>query len=312
MHSHQPQKRTIKGYYFASSIQEAIAYLMAHHGQSQVIGGGTLLLPLAQQNGDAAFYLADVSRVSSICRVTESDDDIVIGGANTFARLQQNGTIRARAPLLCQAAEQMSTPQIRQLATLAGNVVSAQGNAHGAVALVALDAEVEITNSTGPQWLPIHALFGRHGISRVDSGTEIVTGFRVPVRKVGQGMALASLPSACAQGRSPLVLAINLGLQEDGHALHWVALAMGSIGSAPTRLPKTEESLLALPLDEARTPILLGEAIRADTQEQHRLNDAPDVDYDRIPALVADALSRALDMASSSISSGLTYPPPLA
>jgi CO/xanthine dehydrogenase FAD-binding subunit len=299
MHPHQTRKRTIQGYYFASSIQEAIAYLMAHHGQSQVIGGGTLLLPMVQQNGGMASYLADVSRVSSICRVAESDGEVVIGGASTFARLQHSDTIRARVPLLCQAAEQISSPQIRQLATLGGNVVSAHGNAHGAVALMALGAEVEITNSTGSQWLPIHGLFVKRGVSRVDSATEIVTAFRIPARKAGQGMAMASLPAACGRGRSSLVLALNIQLYEDSPVPRWAALAVGSTSRAPVRLDEIEERLLDMPLGEAKTSVLLGDAIRADAMEQRRLGDAAEAAYDGIPALAAEVLRRALDMALS-------------
>lgn len=307
MHPHQTRKRTIKGYYFASSIQEAIAYLMAHHGESQVIGGGTLLLPMMQQKRDMTPYLADVSRVSSICRVAENDGEIVVGGGNTFARLQQSDTIRARVPLLCQAAEQIRSPQIRRLATLGGNVVSAYGNAHGTVALMALGAEVEITNSTGSQWLPIHSLFVKRGVSRVDSATEIVTAFRIPARRAGQGMAMASLPADGAQWRSSLVLAINIKLNKDSFVPHEVALAVGSTDSAPVRLDEIADELLDLALNDAKTYDILGEAIRADAVEQHRL-DAADGAYDDIPALAAQALERALDMALSDGSSTSTGP----
>jgi CO/xanthine dehydrogenase FAD-binding subunit len=303
MHPHQIRKRTIKGYYFASSIQEAIAYLMAHHGQSQVIGGGTLLLPMVQRNGSTASYLADVSRVSSICRIMERDTEIVIGGANTFARLQHSDIIRARVPLLCQAAEQISSPQIRHLATLGGNVVSAHGNAHGAVALMALGAEVEITNSTGSQWLPIRSLFVQRGVSRVDSASEIVTAFRVPALNAGQGMAMASLPAAYTWGRSSLLLALNIRLYEDSPVPRSVALAVGSTSSAPVRLDEIEKRMVGLALDEAKTAALLSGAIRADAIEQHRLGDAADEAYDDIPELAAEILKRALHM-------GLSNSPP--
>ncbi len=296
-----PNHRALKGYYFASSIEEALAYLIAHHGRSQVVGGGTLLMPLLQRDAVRIEYLADVSRIASIRRVTEGDGQITVGGAVTFERLLSIDAIAQRAPILREAAERMSAPQIRQLATLAGNVVAAEGNTQGAVALMALDADVEITNSTGAQWLPIDSLYVSHGVSRVDSSSEVVTALRFPAQAAGQGTALASLPPPVGAYRPLLVLAVNLGLRADAHSVAWGHLVVGSIRSAPARLMAIEGALLTMDPFDPKLPATLGEAIRGEALEKHRLGEAPEAEYRSLAPLAADALSRALDMARRSL-----------
>ena len=184
-----PRKPHLADYFMASSIEEALAYLMAHHGKAQLVAGGTLLMPQMQRGECIARQLVDISRVSAMKRVTMDGDRLVIGGAVTLASLADSDLVRAHAPLLYQAARAIATPKVRYLATLAGNVIAAEGSAQGALALVALDAEAQITNTTGSQWLPVESLFVRAGLSRVDSTSEIATLIRVPTSgyNIGDG-----------------------------------------------------------------------------------------------------------------------------
>ncbi|MBM3189024.1 MAG: hypothetical protein FJZ90_09925, partial [Chloroflexi bacterium] len=153
-----PGKRNLEEYYVASSVQEALAYLRAHHGEAQVIAGGTALMPQVQRGECTARRLVDISRIHAMKSITAHDGYLIVGGAVTFAALLASELVRQKAPLLHQAAMLVGTPQVRHLATLAGNVIWGDGAAEGAVALVALDSEVEITNFTGAQWLRVESV----------------------------------------------------------------------------------------------------------------------------------------------------------
>ncbi|MBC7236752.1 MAG: FAD binding domain-containing protein [Chloroflexi bacterium] len=290
-------KRLLKGYYFASSIEEAIAYLIAHRGEGQIVGGGTVLLPQVQRQEALASFLADISRIGNMRRIVETEEGIIVGGAVTFAKLCDHELIRKRAPLLSEAAERLGTPQIRQLATLGGNIAAGRGNALGAVALLAMEAQVEITNSTGPQWIPIRGLLGRRGTPRVDSSSEIITAFQVPALVPGQGTAVAILPCSPPETQSPYVLAVNLGLEEGGDRFLWGILTVGCLGATPTHLGEIEEWLLDLSPYDTHTPGAIGAAIRDEAVENRRLSETPIARYDQIALLAAEALSRALSMA---------------
>jgi carbon-monoxide dehydrogenase medium subunit len=284
-------RRVVEDYFVASSIDEAIGYLTAHHGQAQVVGGGTWLMPRVQRGESRIVRLVDVSRIGVLRRLAEDGPRVVIGGATTFARLAESALVRADLPLVHQAARAMGTPGVRRLATLAGNVVAAVGNAHGAVALLALDAEVEITNLTGPQWLPIGALFVSSGVSRVNATSEIVTAFRVRRAQTREGNALVQTPPAGPWDRAALLVAVNVGLDDSAQTVARAAVAAGWEGSAPLRVRPIERALVGLPGSR-----VLSEAALLATMSEAAFGGAamPPERRANIARLVALALPRAI------------------
>lgn len=261
-------RRALHDYYFASSVQEALAYLIAHHGEAQLVGGGTALMPEVQRGECIATRLVDVSGVQAMRGAAQEGESLVVRGATTFRWLLQSDVVRLGSPLLHEGAQSMGTPEIRHLATLAGNVVSAEGNAQGSVALVALGAQAEITNVTGSQWLPVESLFVSPGVSRVDSMSEIVTSFQIPATVAGQGVALECLPSPTLYTRPPFVLALVIQLEERGQTIEWASVAMGSDQVVPCRLPDVDEELAGLPIDGERTRQSFARAIDEQRSEE--------------------------------------------
>ena len=225
-------RRVLRDYFMASSVEEAIAYLTAHPGEAQIMGGGTKLMTLLQRGELSATRLVDVSRISAMKRVRVEDGYLVIGGAVTFAQLLTKELIAEQMPVLAEAAQMLASSRLRRQASLAGCIVNARSNSEGAVLLIALAAQAEIANLTGAQWVPVRALFVRPGVSR-DSGVEIVTSVRIPLLGARQGAALARIKPPESEEHSSLIAAVALGLTEDDE-LDWLSLALG----APATLPQ--------------------------------------------------------------------------
>ena len=239
--------------YLASSVEGAIAYLSAHHGEGLIIAGGTDLRAGIESGALADTRLVDVSRVGSMRRIAEDDGYVVCGGAVTFAMLAEDDLIHRAAPLLFQAGGEMGNEEVRRRATLGGNIVAARGNADGAVALVALDAEAEITNLTGAQWLPVASLYVRPGASRVDSTAEIVTAVRFRSLRARQGVDLQRIVHPGLDPHPLLVLALALALGENGRTIEWVSVVAGSAAVVPAHLSEVEEALTSLDADADET-----------------------------------------------------------
>ena len=292
--------RALKAYYSACSVEEALAYLMAYHGEGQIVAGGTLLMPQIHHGEVIVSRLVDVSAIGTMRQIAQSGQYLMIGGAVTLAGLLRSDTVQRSAPLLCEAAQQIGTPQVRHLATLAGNVLSAEGSAQGTVALVTLDAEVEITNSTGAQWLPLGSLFVRYGVSRVDSTAEIVTRIRFRRLAEGQGTALACMVPALPQMRPPYVLAMLVSLSQDGTAVDWASVAMGSSQGIWIHLAEVEQYLGGLPIDDPQSSKTFAGLVVEQAVEKKALGDAPHTRYEEITSLAASAFDRALSMAQGS------------
>lgn len=247
----------------ASSVEEALAHLAAHRGNAQLIGGGTLLMPLVVRGDCPAAHLVDVSHVCSMKRIVRTGGHVVIGGSVTLATLAENTVIRAEVPMLGDAALAVEGEEVRATATLAGRVVAAEGSAEVSVALVALDAEAQITNLTGSQWMPVDTLFVHSGVSRVDSTSEIVTALRVPVRDPRGGTAIGWIERSGPGQPSPLVLALVLSLAPDRDRLRWGSVAIGTPAGIPVHVRAAEEALTGAPVADPITRERLARLIGA-------------------------------------------------
>jgi CO/xanthine dehydrogenase FAD-binding subunit len=237
----------------------------------------------------------DNSHIGSLKRADLEDGQVLLGGGITFARLLACELVATRAPLLRRAAELMGTPAVRHLATLGGNMVSAQANAEGSIALMALEAEAEITNITGSQWLPVDALFVRPGVSRINSSSEIITNLRFHALTPGQGMALERIESATCQERSPLVLALVLELDAERRNIVWASVVAGVTGRMPTHLVAAEQALVGSDATLAATRAALIEAVNSHVAGQ--ASQTIPAWHAQAPELAARAYDCALAMA---------------
>lgn len=293
-------KRALEEVFVASSVQEALAYLMAHHDEAQLVAGGTVLMPQVQRRELLATRLVDISHVRSMRTMRQDEDGyLLIGGAATMAALQGWEAVREGAPLLYQAARLIGTPPLRTLATLGGNVVWADGAGEGAVALVAMGAEAEITNFTGAQWLPVATLFVRPGISRVDSMSEIITAFRLRPLGKREGAALGRIAPSEGQLRSPFVLAVVLSLDEAGQKIARAAVAAGALTVVPQRLSELESALVG---GEATAPQPRETLVKGVVQYamEKGLITGPDAPlWRQLPELAARLYDRALAAAGN-------------
>jgi carbon-monoxide dehydrogenase medium subunit len=216
----------LKGYYAPSSLEEAISYLAAHRGQAQVVGGGTTLLPVVLRGNSLASYLVDVSRIGALRRIRTEGNYLVLGGAVTLAQvLRAEPTIEA-------------LPILNELATLAGNIVSAFGDSAVTSALIALNADAEIANLTGSQWLPVRSLLVRPGTCRINSMSEILVSLRLYMPEPGSGAALLRLRSEDTTGDS--VIATHLCLDDARDLVSSLSLVIGTRGVIPQICSLTE------------------------------------------------------------------------
>jgi len=287
-------KSALDDYFSASSVEEALAYLVTHRDEAQLLAGGTDLMPRLQRGENTPRRLVDVSRICNLRRINREGNYVIIGGAVTLATLAQHEMIRQFSPLLCEAASQMATPQVRHLATLAGNVATAWGSAPGSVALTALDAEAEIANFTGLQWLPVESLFVRSGVSRIDSGAEMITAFRFRPLQADQVTSWGRIAPSSRGERSPLALAMLLTLEPDHRTISWATISLGWEHATPTHVVEAETELGGRSLDDVRARETLAKILAEHlTQLAKQVEAKPSFSRQAFTTLVKQVYDRA-------------------
>ncbi len=279
----------IRQYYLAASTEEAIAYLSAHAGDAQVLGGGTTLLPLVLRGKALATYLVDVSRVASMRRIRLEPSHLLLGGAVTLAQMLRSESLPESLAVLKDSAEIAPLSRLHSLATLAGSIVSAYGTSEIAATLIALGAEAEIANLTGSQWLPVGGLLSRPGTCRLNSMSEILVSLRIRLPQPGEGAGIAQADtSEGAPGGAP-VIAISLSFDEIQNLLSRITVVLGLHGAAPqvSRLDELADGRTAT-VDTMRRSIAQWATAR--------MIDVTEEAPDRARA-VAGAAQRALEVA---------------
>jgi len=179
-----------KEYHLPASIEEAVGLLARYDGSARVVAGGTdLILDLQQGNEHPVAALVDVARIVGLNEIREADGFITIGAGVTHNQIVESQLLHQKATALVEASYVVGGPQVRNVATIGGNVAHALPAADGTTALNALDAEVEVASFSGRRWIPFTSLFLGPGKSAIDSTREVLTALRCKATGLREGSA---------------------------------------------------------------------------------------------------------------------------
>ena len=167
-----------KSYSKAGSIQEAIQ-LLEQNPEAHLIAGGTDVLVKLHKGKGQFDHLVDIHDIAELNFIDRNDDgDLVIGPSTCFTHVAESPLIRKHIPVLSEAILTIGGPQVRNMATIGGNLCNGVPSADSATPLMALNAVVTIEGQDGSRQLPLEDFF--LGPSRVDlEHHEIMTAITV-------------------------------------------------------------------------------------------------------------------------------------
>ncbi len=216
----------------------ALAHLMAGSAPIRFIAGGTDLLLSGRQLPQEGL-LVDLSAVNGLSGIRTGGGDIEIGGATTVAALAADAGLAARYPALVQAAAECGSVQIRNRATLAGNIANAAPAADLVPVLALADARLRLVMPGGAR--AEVAL----GDFRAETG-----GLIAEVVLPGEKLLPCSAFVKLGPRRDLTISRLNMAAMaefEDGR-FGRVRLVAGSLGPRPLRLGRAEAVLADRPL----------------------------------------------------------------
>ncbi len=288
----------IQVYLMPKSIDESLAELTSFKGKGMIIAGGTDLIPKLKHNKIDAEALIDVSEIEEINRLEIETDELVIGAATTHSQVCGNWQIKKIWPALADACGCIGSPQIRNIATLTGNVVNAQPAADSAIALIALGARMELLSNKGKRCELIENLYFGIGKSKINSSKELVTSIKVPrpTQRFGNAYGRISPRNSFCM---PIVNAA-VALECDGARISSSRVVMGPVGDKPFRSVKAEQFLTGTDLKESKA---IDEAARLSGQEANPSDNCfrgcSDYQKELLKVLVKRVLEKAVFMAQN-------------
>jgi carbon-monoxide dehydrogenase medium subunit len=237
-------------YHLPVTIEEAISLLQEHEGNARLIAGGSdLLLDIQQGRHPPVESLVDITAIPELQQIDIEDDEIHLGSGVTHKMILESELLRENAACLQQACAGIGGSQVRNVATIGGNVAHALPAGDGSIALLALDAKAKIISEEGERWEKMEDLFNGPGIPSFDPRHELLGSFRFPLRNEIERSAFHRVMRP--QGVAIAILNMAIWIQmEEGGICDDVRIAVGPAGPVPFRARQTEEYLRGREIDE--------------------------------------------------------------
>ena len=160
-----------------TTLAEASRLFAAEH--AQLLAGGTDLVIGMKARTETPQSVISLQKIAGLAGITRYGGGVSIGAMTKVRDIEVSDEIRSGYTALAEGAAEIGSIQIRNLATLGGNIAHASPAADTVAALLALDAQVDIAGANGERSVPIDALFTGPGQTVLTPG-EIITRFRLP------------------------------------------------------------------------------------------------------------------------------------
>lgn len=285
-------------YHRPATLQEVIALLAHHDGEARIVGGGTdLLLEIQQGHKEKVEALIDPTRIAGLDRIEEENGFMVVGCGVTHSQIVRDLRLRAHATCLVEGCGVIGGPQVRNVATLAGNIAHALPAGDGTIGMLTLDGEIEIADADGLRWMPLADSFLGPGRSRVDPTRMLIT--RMRFRPTGPGEGSAYRRVMRPQGVALPMISLGARLRLAQGQIEAARVAIGPAGPVPFLAERAMAALVGHPASpqtfEAAAEAALGEAALRDSP--HRATAAYRAEM--IRTQLPKTLSKAAERASS-------------
>jgi aerobic carbon-monoxide dehydrogenase medium subunit len=164
-----------------SNVDDAVAALHQHGEDARVLAGGQSLLVLLKARSITPKILVDIGGLADLRGIARENGTLVLGALATLAEITQSEEVRRSFPLFGDAAAASADPMVRNRATFAGSLVSADPAADWPAIALALDACVEARCTGGSRTIPVDDFF-RDAFTTALQPDELVTRITFPVR----------------------------------------------------------------------------------------------------------------------------------
>ena len=245
-------------YLEARTLRQAISLCQRHGHQARLVAGSTDFLVRWRLGNWRPEYVINIQRIASLGRVSYSArNGLRLGALVTVETLENHPVIRRRYPALAAAAASFAGVQVRNLATVGGNVCNASPSGDTLPALLAFDAQCRIAGPNGEHWSPLDQFFTGPGATILQAG-EILAELRLPPPQAGNGSLYIKHSPRAAMDIATVGVASAVSLEDQGRSFRQVRIALGSVAPTPIRAYAAEDILRGRPI----TPELIEAAAR--------------------------------------------------
>jgi len=237
-------------YHTPASVGEALELMAKYGNNGRYIAGGTDLLIAMKKREAMPEHLIGLSGVASLKGIASDDKGVCIGALTTLAEIERSEIIKKQYLPLRDAVGVMASIQVRNLATIGGNLCSAVPSADTAPPLIALNASVKLVGLEGERTVPVEAFFSGPKESVCCKTQEILAEIAIPRPDPGSSGCYLKLMRRHAMGLALVGVAACLKLDPDMNVCREARFALGAVAPTPIRVPEVEAYLVNKAINE--------------------------------------------------------------
>jgi carbon-monoxide dehydrogenase medium subunit len=250
-----------------TTIEEASSLLTQYNGKAQLLAGGTDLLIGMKDRLIMPEYVISLEKIPGLDDIAcDQASGLRIGAMTKMHTLEQDEIVRNQYTALAEGAEEVGSIQIRNLATLGGNICNASPAAETAAALLVFGAQVKIAGTEGQRTVPIEEFFLGPGQSVLKTG-EIVTAFECPPRPPRSGSQY--IKQKIREVMDLAFVGVAASIQFGNGAVEDVKIGLAAVAPTPIRATNAE----AIIKGNVLTETILGSAASAASAQSRPISD---------------------------------------
>ncbi len=234
------------GYQRPKSIDEALACLHRASGNACLFAGGTDLLPRWSKEAlPRPESVVDLKAIPELRGISRVNGEVRIGACTPLSEIEADATVQSAAPVLAEAAGRIACPQVRNRATIGGNLCNASPAADTAGPLLLLDAVVDLAGHTPEGGKTREVLIGeffRGPGSTVLAPGEILIGIRF--KPLPEGVFTAWDKFGTRPAMEIAVASVGIALEIKSQTMVRTRVAFGSVAPVPMRGYGAEKKLV--------------------------------------------------------------------
>ncbi|MDF1591129.1 MAG: xanthine dehydrogenase family protein subunit M [Desulfobacterales bacterium] len=255
-------------YFEPSNLSEAVSLLDKYGDEAKVLAGGTDLLVWMKEGARSPTYMINIKHIPGVRHIHFNEaEGLRIGALTTVREIETADIIKEKFAGLHQAAKALASIQVRNLATIGGNLSTASPAAELAPPLLALGARVKLRGLRGERVLPLEEFFQGPGSTVIDR--EILTEVVVPPPAPKSFSLYKSISRRNAVDLA--IVGVAVAGRIDGKAGEWkkVKIALGAVAPTPMRALMAEKVLAGKKVDAGA----IAEAARTASEEARPISD---------------------------------------
>lgn len=230
-------------YFAPSDVDQALEILSTVKGNKKILAGGTDLVIAIREGKINPEAIIDLKNTQGLNYIKQENGCIIIGSMTTFTDILESELVRNNARVLYESCCSMGSPQIRNWATIGGNIINASPATDSVPALMVLDAKVRFKSDLGIRESKVQDIL--KGINKTDlSEKEILTeiSFKIPSENTKTGFRKLGRRASLSIAR--ISIACSLEFEKNTSKCLNAKIALGAVAKNPIRATSAEEILI--------------------------------------------------------------------